>query len=291
MTQCIVVQIETPKKFLLDGIWIGSENAETVFVYVHGLGSNLFSHYGLLEKIVDKKTAVLAFNNQGYGSISKVKQLNAKSVKGYDSHWVGMAHEIFTDCVDDIEGAVGLVKTRGAKQIFLLGHSTGCQKSIYYLSKAKTKNVSGAILLAPMSDFADTLNPERKKVYAKAVLVALKMVASGKRHELLPSTVWPYPIDAQRFLSLYTKESVEEIFGYSSGKKPTVIQKTDVPILVILAQEDEYRDRPIEEIGYWFENIKYKNSGEVNIISGATHGFGKCESEVVDLIKLWLKNI
>lgn len=291
MMNCIVVQIETPKHYLLDGIWIGPEKAETVFVYVHGLGSNLFSHYGLLENLASDNTAVLVFNNRGYGNISRIKRLNKKSVKGYDSHWIGMAHEVFTESADDIAGAVGLAENKGAKQVFLVGHSTGCQKSVYYLTRPHHQKIAGAVLLAPMSDFADTLILEKKKIYTKATVVAEKMIQAGKGRELLPSSVWSFPMEAQRFVSLFTKDSVEEIFGYASNKKPTLLQKVDVPILVMLAGADEYRDREMIEIGGWFEKMKYKNSGAVVTVAGATHGFGGCEKEVVKLVQQWKNKI
>ena len=31
---------------------------------------------------------------------------------------MGEAHEVFTDCVDDIQGAVNLAKQKGAKEIY-----------------------------------------------------------------------------------------------------------------------------------------------------------------------------
>lgn len=291
MPNCTVVQIETPKQYLLDGIWIGPKKAKTVFVYVHGLGSNLFSHYGLLEGLANDNTAVLVFNNRGHGNISRIKRLNKKSVKGYDTHWIGMAHEVFVECADDIAGAVKLADRNGVKQIFLIGHSTGCQKSVYYLTRPKPKKIAGVVLLAPMSDFAETLLPEKKKIFAKVMVVAKKMMQAGKGRNLLPASTWTYPMEAQRFISLFTKESVEEIFSYASHKKPTLLQKVAVPILVILAGADEYRDRAMSEISTWFEKIKYENNGVVETVPGATHGFGGCEKEVVRLVHRWVNKI
>ncbi len=38
------------RKFILNGIFFGSEKAENVFIFVHGLGGSLFGHVGLAEK-------------------------------------------------------------------------------------------------------------------------------------------------------------------------------------------------------------------------------------------------
>jgi alpha-beta hydrolase superfamily lysophospholipase len=151
---CQVIKIKTPKKYLLDALYFGPLKADRLFIFVHGLGSNLFSKIDLFESLVDKKTAVLAFNNRGYGAINRVSREDKRTTKGYINHTIGFSHETFSDCVDDLEGAVNFALKTKAKSIFLIGHSTGCQKTVYYLAKKQKSPAQGAILLAPMSDYA-----------------------------------------------------------------------------------------------------------------------------------------
>ena len=84
---------------------------------------------------------------------------------------------------------------------------------------------------------------------------------NGKMHKLLPPEIWPNLHDAQRFLSLFTPESKEEIFCYATpSRRPAALQKTSVPILLIFAEKDEHLDRPLIEIIKWFEeNLINKN--------------------------------
>jgi len=290
MNNCKSIKITTPKEFLLNGLWFGPDKAETVFVYVHGLGGSVFAQTDLIEALVAKKnTAVLTFNNRGSGIVTRIKRLNPKKAKGYDSHIIGMAHELFTDCADDIEGAIRLAKQSGAKKIYLVGHSTGCQKSIYYLSLKTKSVVDGVILLAPLSDYAAAVATTDAKDLKFAVKVAQKMVSQGKAHEMMPLAICPYPFDAQRFLSLNTPDSIEEIFSYASPKqKPQLLNKVRIPILIVLAAEDEHLDRPAAEIAAWFETVLVKQSSACRIIDGSMHNFKGHASEVAKEIRDWL---
>ncbi len=285
-----IIKFQTPDKFLLNGIFLGSEKAKNIFIIIHGLGGSLFGHVDLAEKLVDKNNSALLFNNRGHGVISKIYQFDQKNNK-YQSHKIGMAHEVFTDCVDDIEGAVLSMQNLGFKNIFLVGHSTGCQKSIYYLAKKPKSVVRGVVLLAPMSDFADTYAYTDRKVYNMAVSFAQKLISDGKEHELLPEKIWPDTIDAQRFISLFTPDSVEEIFSYASGGNPKLLKSVKVPNLVVLAEKDEFMDREVAEIAEWFEKSLASSQAGIKIIKEATHGFQGYYDELAVSMKTWSKNI
>lgn len=289
MAQYFPVKIQTPKKFILDGLLLKQNNNNTFYIFIHGLGSNLFSQIELLQKLAGTKNNILTFNNRGNGIIAKIKQVSKKDSGGYKSHSIGMAHEVFTDCLDDIDGVVNYVSKLGAKNIILIGHSTGCQKSIYYLSKKINPPIKGAVLLAPMSDFADTFAFTDKKVYQKAVEYAKNKISQGCSHELLPSNIWKQTIDAQRFLSLYTVDSQEELFTYASGKNPTILKRVKKPIFVVLAGNDEYKDRPISDIARWFEQVLFKHDIKIDIINNAPHNFNGYADSVAKKIVNWTR--
>lgn len=279
----------TPKKLKLNGVWLGTSKPKTLYIFLHGLGGSVFSRAPLNTLLASGQEAVLAFNNRGSGTINYLKQGGGGKQKYFPA---GVAHEVFADCLDDIDGALAYARSRGVKRIFLLGHSTGCQKSIYYLAKRPKTIVKGAILLAPISDYADVLRKSNKAVYSRALAWAKRLKAKGKPHELLPANVWPAPLDAQRFLSLYTAESIEEIFTYASNKKPVTLKRVKKPILSILADEDEFADRPAIEIKAWFdEQLKPGKNNFSAIIKGVVHSFEGGEKEVVTLIRRWSRVI
>lgn len=178
------------------------------------------------------------------------------------------------------------------KNIFLLGHSTGCQKSIYYLAKRPRSRVKGAILLAPISDYSDVAAKLDQPEYRRALAAAERLKRMGKPHALLPAGLWPTPLDAQRFLSLYTAKSQEEIFTYASGRKPLTLQAVKKPLLTVLAEADEFGDRPASEIAAWFEKILGKSRcNQIKIIAGAIHSFATYEDKLAVMIRAWVKTL
>lgn len=287
MRSCEPIEIVTPKKVLLNGLWFGAGKPKDAIIWVHGLGSSAFSKLDIVRKLVDKNTAVMTFNNRGHDKVSSI----ARSVKNKIKKITlgGSAHEVFTDCADDIQGAINLARARGIKNIYLAGHSTGCQKSIFWASRKSARGVKGIILLAPVSDYAAKIHVQRKGEIERAAKAARALVAKGKKHQLLPAQLWPEHIDAQRFLSLYTPDSAEEIFTYAQPKKiPRLLQSVKLPILAILAEKDEFADRPAEKIAEWFERNTGANLGTL-IVSASEHGFKQHERTVASAMKKWIK--
>lgn len=285
-----LADIITPKRFRLNGIWFGPKKAKRVVILVHGLGGNMLNSFAsnMARVLIDADTAVLSFNNRGHGLISKVYRDSPKTQKGYISVTAGSVHEVFEDCLDDIDGAVQYARKHGAKEVFLAGHSTGCQKSIYWAYKRRSVGVKGIILLAPISDYAGMRMEVGDKAIAKALAVCRKLIKEKKKHQLLPTNAWPTLIDAQRFVSLYSQKGNEEIFPYwSETKKPRALRAVQVPILVVLAENDEYADRPAPVLHDWF--IEQIYTGEVVIIPEVAHSFHTGEKRAAGLIAAFMK--
>lgn len=286
---CFLVEIITPKKFRLNGLWFGSAKPKRAIIFVHGLSGSAFWTV-LAEAFVDKNTAVVTFSNRGHNTIAKLYRLDSTK-KGYHSVLAGQAHEVFTDCVDDIQGVINFVKNAGVHDIYLAGHSTGCQKSVYYASrKDNQKYIKGIILLAPLSDYAAAIKFDTAGRLAMATKTAQDLIRKGRGHELLPVRVAPKPIDAQRFLSLYTPDSAEEIFTYAQPKRnPHAFKSVKTPMIVLLAGDDEYGDRPAKDIAAWFEKHTRSRHFATKVIPGAMHAFTGKENLVDMAIRDWLK--
>ena len=249
----------------------------------------MFSKQRIMERLAKKGIAVLAFNNRGHDAISRIAKVGEKRIA--KSRWGGGAHEIFAECVDDIDGAIGFARRAGAKEIFLVGHSTGCQKSIYWAYKRKGRGIKGIVLLAPMSDWAAEIHLKGKKRIDKNNAVARALVRNGRKHELLPQKLWPGPIDAQRFLSLYTPDSIEEIFSYAQPKKnPRVLRSIQKPLLVILAEKDEFADRSAGRIADWFARRLGKRI-QAGVIADVSHSLKGGETKVTSLILHWMRRL
>lgn len=288
---CRHVRIITPKHYWLDGLWFGGSRPKTGIIFVHGLGSTVFAHHNFLTPLASKNTVVLFFNNRGHDKVTSIKKVIGKSKKGYRWELAGKTHERFVDSADDIHGAVSLLRKNGAKKIYLVGHSTGSQKTAYYLAQGKNqKKIAGAALLSPLSDCASIKKFVSRRTFLRAQKFAAALVAQKKPHDLLPANVWPDILDAQRFLSLYIPNSKEEIFSYGEPKKrPRTLQQIEIPLLIVLAEKDEYRDRDIEKIAEWFEtNIATENASVITV-ANALHGFRKKENIIPNLIGEFIK--
>jgi len=269
MTPAHVVEITTPKKFLLRGLWFGAKRPRRMIIFVHGLGGSAFSMRKVVDTLVDQRTAVLTFNNRGHEGIAALRKKYPSRSLRYGG---GAAHEVFTECVDDIQGAINFVRKAGVREIYLAGHSTGCQKSMYWAYKKGGKGINGIFLFAPISDWAAEMNRKGKKKILQATAIARALVRKGRKHALLPEGSWHEVIDAQRFLSLYTPDSPEEIFSYAQPhKNPRVLKSIRKPVLVLWAGKDEYMDRSAKDIARWFE--KHIRNGETIIIPGVKHSF------------------
>src|SRR5262249_35420304 len=151
--------------------------------------------------------------NRGHDSISRLARVHNGKIS--EAELAGGGAEIFTDCVDDIQGAINCAKRAGPKSIYLAGYSTGSQKSVYCGSKADGgRAVRAIILLGPISDYSSAEKGHSKRHVIAAMKFAKKLVKRGKRNDILPQSLWSPLISAQRFLSLYSGTSAEEIFTY-----------------------------------------------------------------------------
>jgi len=282
-----VVEIVTPKKFVLNGLWFGPKRPKRAIILVHGLTSSAFSGSAMRNALLSlSSTAVITFNNRGFESVTSVKQK-----KGQDTmyHTMGGTHEVFTDCVDDIQGAINLVRKLGVKDIYLAGHSTGCQKSTYWASKTGGTGVKGIILFAPISDYSSEKKADIVGRLARATALARRLVKAGKPHELLPRSASPIMLlDAQRFLSLYTQASSEEIFTYAHNKKPSTYTAVRLPVLTVLAGKDEYADEPALKIARWFAENSRSRRFASTIIPNVTHNFRGGEAKITQAVRKWI---
>jgi alpha-beta hydrolase superfamily lysophospholipase len=286
MTPCFHIEIVTPKKVVLNGLLFNPKKTKSVFIFVHGLAGSAFSMGRLSDALVVSGAAVLTFNNRGFEQVATVKRR-----KGKDTEYVtaGTAHEVFVDCIDDIQGAVNFARRAGFKNVYIVGHSTGCQKAVYWASSGG-RGAQGLVLLGPLSDYSGALKTIGKKMLAKGVAIAKKMVTSGNSHELMPSTMreW-FECDAQRFLSLYTPDTAEDIFTYAfPEKRPRTLARVKLPVLVLLAGADEYGDKPPRHIEAWFaEHLKVGD--KIVIVPRVKHGFRGGEKIVVREMRRFMR--
>lgn len=267
----------------------------TVGVWIHGLGSNFYGGYTRLVTLAthftEKGMAFAAINTRGHDSVSRAIKQDKRKKRGYRSIMTGSAYEKFRDSALDLDAMVEELGRKFSK-IVLMGHSTGCNKAVYFLSrKSNQKKVYGVALVAPVSDIPNIKN-ELKENFEKVLTIARRMVKQGKDQELLPYNLYPYVNTAQRFVSLATYESVEQMFSTKEFQGPLrLFSKIKVPTLIVFGDQDEFVDVPLDEFLSIFAHNTKNRAFSGTIIKGADHSFSGKEEELARALVSWIKSV
>lgn len=154
----------------------------------------------------------------------------------------------------------------GKSNLILMGHSTGCQDLMTYLSQTgKDLIVKGAILQAPVSD-RDDFNARKTDKDEGLLKLAEQLIKDGKGYELLPrdekvfqtsvtvnngkigdlkgnsDTVLDPPTTAYRYHSLYAKDGDDDFFSNDLSdeelKSRFKVPIDNCPILALLGENE-----------------------------------------------------
>ncbi|KAB5558440.1 hypothetical protein GE09DRAFT_113800 [Coniochaeta sp. 2T2.1] len=177
----------------------------------------------------------------------------------------------------------------GRERVVLMGHSTGCQDCMEYVTKGgqdKLPPVDGIVLQGPVSDregFIPLLEQDGRNYYEESLAHATRLVEAGKGEDeymprrLLPAG-WDTPVTAYRWRSLISvggdddyfssdlpDEKVAEIWGGIRAKK----------VLIVPSEKDEHVPEHIDMRGLvskWTAACKPGvASGLSGLIVGANH--------------------
>jgi len=285
----------------LQGILAAPEGgpADTSVLHVHGLAGNFYENR-FVDDVARAVTSCgmnfLTVNNRGHDYISDFIVEEEGGTIG--SVQIGGIYEIFEDCVKDIAAWIGFLRSRGSKRIILQGHSHGALKVTYYFyregnpDRAGEPDIAGIVLLSPSDDFGC----QRERVgdaFDEAIGAAREMVDRGAPRDLLPPGYFHYPVSAQTFLDIFTKDSVLGMFNLSETDRKhfAEIESIRVPVLAIVGSVDEAFIGPP---GGYLELLKTHLTNapafEGHVIEGAPHNYQGFDDQVAGHIGGWLKS-
>lgn len=188
------------------------------------------------------------------------------------------------------------------KKIILMGHSTGCQDTLYYLTKYLSGNsdplvqIDGGILQAPVSDREAFLSPDKAEYITSLLQQSQKLIEQGKGETLLPQDarelMWNTPISAYRFWSLLSERGDDDYFSSyldasDHSKSFGVVNK---PIMILYGGKDEFVPALVDRealVASWKKSTPEKYWSPLSkVLKGAKHnvGPGSDEGAVADLI-------
>ncbi len=266
-------------------------------LHLHGLNSAFYKVLPLKlgEGLARQGITFLSIQNRG--SYNEFALNQSKTIRVYNKHRgmiAGGGFEKFEECVFDIQGATKYLNSIGIKRVYLQGHSTGCQKSVYYSMGTNDKAVKGIILLGAVDDYnlwksdiygnwgKDRQGFRKAVAFAKSKLKKNPSFAMSARYKDIRYT-------AKRFLSFTDLGNVEaRIFNYESPKMRE-FGRVRVPILAVFGADDEFLLKPARES----LRLLGRNTRSVDfmgvLIKNANHGFFGKEGELSSLISKWVK--
>ncbi|MCF2624561.1 DUF1749 domain-containing protein [Fusobacterium perfoetens] len=274
---------------LLGCYWEGN-GKDTCVVFTHGMFDNLlentFAHV-LGEKLSNNGYGFIFGHNRGYGVINNIIKRDPRTKKTSEKI-IGSTFENFGEAIYDVELWLDEARKLGYSKIILAGHSFGCLKNLYYVSKKGFAGIHGFIFVSA-PDSAGLI--ARSGQYEKMFLEADKNIGSGRaKRILIKKILGVFPISSRTMINL-RKGSIADVFPLVENPEDFgVFQKINKPILMVVGEKDSVIVNSIEED---FKILKERAlkcpdfTGKV--IPDGTHRYIKTEKELSETITEWVK--
>ena len=183
--------------------------------------------------------------------------------------------------VEDINEILSYISNKNKlDEIYLLGHSTGCQDILCLFKKGINKQfpIKKCILQGPVSD-RDYLNKDEKllneiKRIEKEYNVLYENWNNSELKNSMDVSKYlydnKYPLLVRRFISLYSKLGDEDWFSYDISQETlkSMYSIIDIPFLFVFSLNDQYINYSHDEYKKLIERIKNSNDFiNINIIN------------------------
>lgn len=183
--------------------------------------------------------------------------------------------------VEDINEILSYIYNKNKlDEIYLLGHSTGCQDILCLFKKGINKQfpIKKCILQGPVSD-RDYLNKDEKLLNEiKRIEKEYNILYENWNNSELKNSMDvskylydnKYPLLVRRFVSLYSKLGDEDWFSYDISQETlkSMYSIIDIPFLFVFSLNDQYINYSHDEYKKLIERIKNSNDFiNINIIN------------------------
>ncbi len=122
---------------------------DTIIIHIHGNYGNFYNNkflWYMSKTYIQNGASFLTFNLSAHDGLSE----------GYrtgELDYIGGGVADYNESISDIEAAIDYVHSLGYSNIFLQGHSLGCDKILEYIIEHKPNEIS-VILLSPVDSYA-----------------------------------------------------------------------------------------------------------------------------------------
>ncbi len=238
----------------------GKSFDDGVVLIVHG-----FLAHKRMEVI---STAQQSLLDSGYSSLAINLGLGIDNRQGF--HGCDRPHRhVQDDAVNEISAWVAWLRSKGASEITLMGHSSGANQALVYSIDALDPEVKRLVLLASGTAgtrYSRDQYEQRFNVEFKQFIASLEKALAEGNGDALMTIDWnscPRADTTPRsFLSYYSYDNRFARFKENLGR-------TRIPVLVILGSLDELQPNKAEILSA----VGDRNSVRVMMIEGADHFF------------------
>lgn len=183
--------------------------------------------------------------------------------------------------------------------IVLMGHLTGCQDSMRYITTVG--DVDAAVLQAPVSDSEGFALQFASRAEFDEMLATVKTeyIDAGRANEILPQRFrdkfWGCPMSAYRYHSLASARGDDDYFSsyLTADDHAQTFGKVATRLLVLYGEKDEFVPASVDKsrlLAQWQAATPPQHwSSHSKILAGATHNVGPhsdpgAEQDLIDTV-------
>jgi pimeloyl-ACP methyl ester carboxylesterase len=257
-------------------------------LHIHGASSNFYRSQfldPLADELTDRGYSFLSANTRGHDIINNVYAKDPTA-----SRRIGVAFELFEDCLLDLRAWLDFLQSQGHGQSVLLGHSFGALKVAFYQSETDDERVKALIFMSPADQgfLLEAMGAEMEQGLAWAK----DMVAQGRGETLFSGPLLPYPMSAATIHNLFLSGK-SDIFKFGRSEEPwEAIAGLRRPILALIGTVQEFTTRSPEEA---MDILKSKALSsrrcDTVVLQGAPHNYRGHEAQVTGILVKWLNDV
>ncbi len=280
----------------LKGIIYKSQvKTQKLLISIHGMATNCIKERDekIAEKVNELNIDFLAFNNRGHDLTNYIKKENKDK-----EQLAGTSYEEILECYEDILGAINYATQNNYSEIYLMGHSLGCTKTIYTYNKLLEENqeeilnkIKGIILLS-LVDIPLSIQIYLKDKFPVMVTYAKNMKKEGIENSLMPEESFIHPISVKTFLR-YSIDNKDIDFARFSDEDYNYKKLNNIKVPLFMRWGND-RELIIQKADKLCDMLKEKinnKSLDIGFIDGANHSYTGKEEILANEIKEFIKNI
>lgn len=277
------ISFRSSKSLKLSGM-LADAGAKMTVIHVHGACGNYFSA-GYIDALATAclraRINFLTINTSGHDCI-------AEGYRGDSYEYVGGSISNFSECVDDITGAIDVA--RGfSDDIVLAGHSLGCDRIVHYARE--TRKGHPLVLISPCDSY------RLHEIFLGGMSVEdhirrLRQMAPRDKFELLPMKQYGIHNKSERYFIPVTRDTLLSIidgppFSQFRLDKPGSF-KLQNSCLVCIGERDNLQTASAQEM-FAYMSGHFGNCSNYLSPDG-DHEFAGVEAQMSAAVVRWISN-